>query len=75
MLAPPPAPTQPCQFATVFLRSVDHLGHTVEVSKCAPWASPAHVLPNEAGKHNSDLSSSPAVRTISAQFIFHVNKQ
>ena len=45
MLAPPPAPGQPCQYATVF----DDLGHKVEVSKCAPWTSQAHVLCNGTG--------------------------
>lgn len=44
MLSPTPAPPQPCQFATVFLLSVDHLGHTVKVSKCAPWASRQHTF-------------------------------
>jgi hypothetical protein len=71
VLAPPPAPPQPCQFATVF----DHLGHTAEVSKCVPWTSQAHVLRNEAGKYSSDRFSSTSVGTFSAQFIFRVNKQ
>ena len=69
ILAPPPAPPQPWQFATMF----DHLGHTVKVSKCASRTSQAHVLCNEGGKYTSGRSSSPSVRTFSAQFIFNVN--